>query len=106
MSAPVGRVSVLAITSLTLGLALGCSAVETTNTLRPHSGGSNATGGRSGANATGGRNGGGNTSQGGASTTSGTTTCVQGASCAGLPSTCNPNAGTTVCTCTNGRYRC
>ncbi len=68
MSTPIRRNLVLSITSLTIGLVLGCSASETTNTLAPGSGGSNATGGQTGINS-------GGTSNGGAPLTGGTNGC-------------------------------
>lgn len=110
MSTPIRRNLVLSITSLTMGLVLGCSASETTNTLAPGSGGSKATGGQTGTN--GGANAGGPTGSGGASSTGSNsaaagapTGCAQDAPCTGLGQ-CTPAPPSTLCRCNGGKYSC
>ncbi len=59
MSTPARRRLVLVISSLSLGLTLGCSASETTNTVAYTAGGTVATGGQNGTSGGGAANAGG-----------------------------------------------
>lgn len=115
MSTPARRRLVLVISSLSLGLTLGCSASETTNTVAYTAGGTVATGGQNGTSGGGAANAGG---KGGVAATGGasaivcdTTTGAAGAAsvlcalcgiCTGLGTTCTA-AGVTY-KCNGGRY--
>ena len=107
MRTPDRRFSILGMAGLMLGAQIGCSASETTNTVRASSGGSIATGGT--ASTTGGNtNAGGKTSGGGAANGGQTvvysTSCVQGGICTGYGK-CNASAVLT-CQCNGGIYSC
>ena len=115
MSTPARRRSVLAITCLSLGLTLGCSASETTNTSVPHTGtggaapslgGASANGGSAGSKATGGTSGAGGSTNAGGQTSAGTNPCNQGLACTGIGQCSNPPSPYRSCQCNGGKYSC
>lgn len=116
MSTAARRRSVLAITCLSLGLTLGCSASETTNTSLPHTGtggapstaGSNATGGSAsvGGRTNGGAPGAGGSTNAGGQTSTGTNPCNQGLACSGIGQCSNPPSPYRSCQCNGGKYSC
>jgi len=113
MSTPARRRTVLAISSLSLGLALGCSASETNNTT-DHTGGAPSTSvsnGTGGATNVGGRTSGGTTGAGGSTNAGGQTSpstnpCSQGAACTGIGQCLTPDRPLARCQCNGGKYSC
>jgi hypothetical protein len=118
MSTPARRRAILAITSLSLGLTLGCSASETNNSVdHTATGGAAPSGaGGGGARATGGSptaggkaNGGSSSVAGGANCSQppagGDTGCYQGAACTGL-NQCTAAPPCTRCQCNARVYYC